>query len=163
MPTPMNPPLHPGTGKAGRPAGPGPRFSHEPHRAGGEHRAPDHDSRRGPGQVPPVPSHAAEARPQFREGPEVPRQDLLQGRKREPPRLPQAQHGHPASLLQQGLRDQEALDGDGRGPVGKRPGHGLPDVRPGVPGLHGPRELQPEALPAHDDGDVGGQLHPQSQ
>ena len=132
MPSPMNPPASPRHRKTVRPAGLGPHLSHEYHRAGSEHRALDHDSRRGPGQVPPVPPHTAEARHQFREGPEVPRQDLLQGRKREPPRIPQTQHGHRAGLLQQGLRDQEALDGNRRGAVGVRAGHGLPDVRPGA-------------------------------
>ena len=141
MPGPHESPATPGDGPAASTRRPGARLSHEPHRAGDELGALDHDSRRGPGQVPPVPPHAAEARPQFREGPEVPRQDLLQGRKREPPRLPQTQHGHRAGLLQQGLRHQAALHGDRRGPVGQRARHGLPYVRPGMPGLHGPREL----------------------
>ena len=78
--------------------------------------------------------------------------DLLQIRRRQPGRLAQAEHRRRAGLLQQEGRHQAPVDGDRRGPVGLGAGDGLRVLRPGMQGLHGARELQPEALPPRPDG-----------
>ena len=63
---------------------------------------------------------------------------------------------HPAGLLQQGSGRQAPRDRDRRRPVGECPGLRWCPVRPRGQGLHGPRQLRPEAVPADPDGDVRG-------
>ena len=67
---------------------------------------------------------------------------------------PQAEHGDPAGVLQQAGGRHAARDRDRRRPVGERAVVRGRDVRARGQGLHGPRELRPEAVPADPDGDV---------
>ena len=55
---------------------------------------------------------------------------------------------------------QAPVHGDRRRPVGLGARAGLQPVRARVRGLHGRRELRPEALPARDDGDLGRHGNP---
>jgi hypothetical protein len=66
-------------------------------------------------------------------------------------------------LLQQDGRHQAPLHRDRRRPVGLVAGHGLRLLRPGVQGLHGARQLRPEALPPRHDGDLRRLRHRQPQ
>ena len=59
-----------------------------------------------------------------------------------------------AGLLQQGGGRQAARDRDRRRPVGERAGLRRRPVRPRGQGLHGPRELRPEAVPPDPHGDL---------
>ena len=74
----------------------------------------------------------------------------------QPGRQPQAQHGDPAGVLQPAGGRHAARDRDRRRPVGERAVLRGRDVRARGQGLHGPRELRPEAVPADPDGDVRG-------
>ena len=58
------------------------------------------------------------------------------------------------AVLQQEGRHETPFDGDGRGAVGLGSGHGVRVLRPGVQGLHGARELRPEALSPRADGSI---------
>ena len=94
---------------------------------------------------------------------DTPAQNLLQVRGRKPRRLAQAQHRRGPGLLQQGGRNQAPGDRNRRRTVGFVAGHGVRLLRPRVQGLHGARELQPEALPARADGSLRRQRHRQPQ
>ena len=94
---------------------------------------------------------------------DTPAQDLLQVRRRQPRRLAQAEHRGRAGLLQQEGRHQAPLDGDRSGPVGLVAGDGLRVLRPGMQGLHGARELRPEALSPRADGGLRRIRHRQPQ
>ena len=59
----------------------------------------------------------------------------------------------PGVLQQAGGRHAPG-DRDRRRPVGQRPGVRRRGLRARAQGLHGPRELRPEAVPAHPDGDL---------
>jgi hypothetical protein len=152
LPQPPPPPLHPGTIEPVGPDDLAPLFPMDLIDAGGHHRALHRDPRRGPGRLPavaPTPLHPG-APPG--EGARHPGADLLQVRGRlEPRRLAQAEHRRAAGLLQRQGRRQEADHRDRRRPVGHRAGLRVPDVRHGVRGLAGPRELRPEAVPPGDD------------
>ena len=82
------------------------------------------------------------------------REDLLQVRGRQPGRLAQAQHRHPAGVLQQAGGHHEDLDRDRRGPVGQRALDRRRALRHRRRGLHGQGQLRPEAVPPHPHGDV---------
>ncbi len=87
--------------------------------------------------------------------PRHPGSHLLQGRVGVARRVPQTEHRGPAGLLQQAGRHRAARNRDRSGPVGKCACLRLCLVRAGVQGVHGARVLQPEALPAGDDGGLG--------
>ena len=69
-----------------------------------------------------------------------------------------------AGVLQQGGGRQAPRDRDRRRAVGQRAGVRRRRVRPRGQGLHGPRELRPEAVPPDPDGDLrrGGRRQPVS-
>ena len=79
---------------------------------------------------------------------------LLQVRGRQPGRQPQAQHRRRAGVLQQAGGRDAAGDRDRRRPVGQRAGVRRRALRPRGQGLHGARQLRPEAVPARADGDL---------
>ena len=103
--------------------------------------------------VPPLAAasrQAARARPRPARG----RQDLLQVRGREPRRLAQAQHRHPAGVLQQAGGHHQDLDRDRRRPVGQRAVDRRCALRHRRRGLHGQGQLRAEAVPPHPHGDL---------
>ena len=126
------------------------------------HRPRDRDPRAGPRGLHALPAEPAVSGPSAREGARYAGAHLLQVRGRQPGRQPQAEHRAAAGLLQQGGGRRAAGDRDRRGPVGQRPGVRRRLLRPRGQGLHGPRELRPEAVPADPDGDLrrGGRRQP---
>ncbi len=82
---------------------------------------------------------------------------LLQVRGRQPGRQPQAQHRGRPGLLQQRGRHQAHDHRNRRRPMGQRAGLRLRALRNGPAGVHGARQLRPEALPAPPDGNLGRQ------
>ena len=76
-------------------------------------------------------------------------------------RLTQAEYRRRPGLLQPARGRPQARDRDRRRPVGLGARPRLRAVRPRVRGLHGRRQLRPEALPAGDDGDLGRDRAPQ--
>ena len=119
----------------------------EPRQTGNVPRPLGADSRRGPRNLRVVAAHAAAARGAVGEGAADAGAHLLQIRRRQPRRQPQAQHRRRPGLLQQGRRHQTARHRDRRGPVGFVAGVGVQTVRAGVQRLHGQGQLRPEALP----------------
>ena len=101
-----------------------------------------------------VPAEPALPRPSAREGARYAGPHLLQVRGRQPGRQPQAEHGARPGVLQQGGRRQAARHRDRRRPVGQRAGVRRRPVRPRGQGLHGPRQLRPEAVPPDPHGDL---------
>ena len=65
---------------------------------------------------------------------------------------------HRPGLLQQAGGRQAPRHRDGRGPVGQRAGVRRRGLRARGQGLHGPRQLRPEAVPAHPHGDYGAEV-----
>ena len=106
---------------------------------------------------PAVPGAPPRARPRY------PGAHLLQVRGRLAGRLAQAQQRGRPGLCEQGGRRRAAGDRDGRRAVGLRPCARLLAVRARVRGLHGRRQLRPEALPARDDGELGRDRDPLAQ
>ena len=103
-------------------------------------------SRRGSGHLCAVAAHAAAARGALRKGAQDAGAHLLQIRRRQPRRQPQAQHRRGAGVLQQGRRHQAARHRNRRGPVGLVAGAGVQIVRPGMQRLHGQGELPVETV-----------------
>ena len=149
--------------QAHQPGPTGPRVPDEPDRTGGQHPALDRHPGGGAARLHDLAAEPARARPVARKGPRDTGAHLLQVRGRQPPGQPQAQHGHPAGVLQQGVRHPAAGHGNRRRPVGERAGLRLRPVRPRVQGLHGAHQLRPEALPQDHDADLGGRVRPQPQ
>ena len=118
---------------------------------GALHRHP----RQGARNLPHLASHTAGARHRPRKGARHPGTHLLQERERLTGRITQAQHRRTAGLLQQPAGHPPPYDRDRGRTVGI--GHRIrrPTFRDRRTGLHGPRELRPETLPAADDEDVG--------
>ena len=116
----------------------------------------------GPRRVPPLPAKPAVPRPSPRARPRYAGPHLLQVRGCQPGRQPQAQHRDPAGVLQQGPGRQAPRDRDRRRPVGERARLRRCAVRPRGQGLHGARQLRPEAVPADPHGDLrrGGRRQP---
>ena len=111
---------------------------------------------RSAGRLPALAAHAALPRASPGEGARHPRAHLLQVRGRQPRRAATSRtppSPRPTTTSQEGVK--RLATETGAGPVGQRAGHGLPDVRPRVQGLHGASLLRPEALPPLDDGDAG--------
>ena len=103
-------------------------------------------SRGSPGHLRAVAAHAAAARGAVRKGAQDAGAHLLQIRRRQSRRQPQAQHRRGAGVLQQGRRHQTARHRNRRGPVGFVAGAGVQIVRPGVQCLYGQGELPVEAV-----------------
>ena len=89
-----------------------------------------------------------------REGARYAGPHLLQVRGRQPVGQPQAEHRARPGLLQQGGGRHPPRDRDRRRPVGQRAGVRRRRLRARGQGLHGPRELRPEAVPPDPDGDL---------
>ena len=155
LPEPLQPDLHPGHTRAGRTRRSRPALPDGPHRPGGDHRALGRHPGRGRRRAPSVAPDPARARRATGEGARDPGADLLQGRVGLAGRIAQAEHRRAAGLLQQAGGHRAARHRDRRRPMGQRPCLRLRPFRPRVQGLHGPGLVQPEALPAHHDGDLG--------
>ena len=164
LPVPLPPPLHPGTGLPLGPADLEPLF---PMALILQEVSTDREIE--------IPDPVREAYQLYRpsplirahrleRGPRHPGPHLLQVRGREPGRLPQAEHGLAAGVLQQGGRRHAPRDRDRRRAVGQCARVCRLRVRARGQGLHGPRELRPEAVPPDPDGDVrcvgGGEPQP---
>ena len=145
------PPGDPPADRAGRPGAAVPDGAHRPGGLGG---ARDRDPRAGPRRLPPVSSEPAVPGPSTRARARYAGPHLLQVRGRQPGGQPQAEHGHPAGVLQPAGRGQAARHRDRRRAVGERPVVRRRPVRPRGQGLHGPRQLRPEAVPADPHGDL---------
>ena len=154
LPVPQAPPLHPGTHQPLGPADLAPLFPMALilQEVSTEREIEIPEPVRGPVRA--VPPEPADPRPPAREGARHAGAHLLQERGRQPGRQPQAEHGDPPGLLQQGRGHQAHRHRDRRRPVGQRAGPRRRDVRPRGQGLHGPGQLRPEAVPAPDDGDL---------
>ena len=156
LPVPPSPYLHPATlepigpgrSRAALPDGPDP--------PGSLGRARDRDPGASPRRVPALPAEPALPSPSSRARARYPGPHLLQVRGRQPGRQPQAEHGARPGLLQQGRGRQAPRHRDRCRPVGECPGVRRRLLRPRGQGLHGPRQLRPEAVPADPDGDVRG-------
>ena len=156
LPVPPEPVLHPGTGQ---PIGPDDLAPLFPMALIGqvvskdreiEIPEPVHRCLPAVSPEPAVPGAPARACPRYA-GPH-----LLQVRGRQPVGQPQAEHGPAAGVLQQGRGGDPAGDRDRGRAVGERPRIRRCDVRARGQGLHGPRELRPEAVPPDPHGDVRG-------
>ena len=125
------------------------------HRPGDVHPAFHRHPRGGAGDLQDLETDPAGACHGTRKGPRHPREDLFQERKRLPGRIPQAQYRRAAGLLQLQAGDQ-APDHRNRGrAVGGLDRLRIETLRHRPAGLHGPRQLRPEALPAADDEHLG--------
>ena len=154
LPAPLQPAAPPGHPPADRPRRPRPAVPDGADPPGGQRRARDRDPGPGPRGVHAVPALAPAPGAPAGEGARYPGPHLLQVRGREPGRQPQAEHRDPAGVLQQAGGRHAARDRDRRGPVGERARVRGRDVRARGQGLHGPRELRPEAVPPDPHGDV---------
>ena len=151
----------PGHRAAGRARRSGAALPDGPDPPGGLDRLRDRDPRGGARRPAALAADAASPRAPARARHRHPLAHLLQVRGRLAGRLAQAQHrGRPGVLLRQG-RPAPARHRDRGGPVGERARAGVAGLRARVQGLHGARQLRPEALPAGDDGDVGRDGRPQ--
>ena len=143
-------------GPADRPRRPGAALPDGAHRAGREHRARDRDPGAGARRLRALSAVAALPRASTRGRARYAGPHLLQVRRRQPVRQPQAQHRPGAGVLQQGRGRDQAGDRDRRRSVGQRARVRRRHVRPRGQGLHGPRELRPEAVPPQPHGDLWG-------
>ena len=155
MPEPLQPPLHPGTKRAGRSRRPRAAVPDGPHRAGGVGRAVDRRARRGARHPAPVAADAARARRAARARARHAGAHLLQGRVGVARGFAQAEHRGAAGVLQPGRGHRAAHDRDRRRPVGHRAVVRVRAVRPRVQGLHGAGVVRAEAVPQDPHGDVG--------
>ncbi len=131
-----------------------PALPHGSAGAGGVAAAGDHHPRRGAQGLLPVPAHAAHPRKVPGGGAGYSCHDLLQERKRDAHRQPQAEHGHPPGLLQPEGRREEACDRNRGGTVGERARICRGAFQPGDQRVHGPRFLRAEAVPQDHDGEL---------
>ena len=152
---PLDPPLQPADPCAADAAGPAAALSDGTDRAGVLAQAGDRYSGRGHGHLPAVARHAAVPRAAAGEGARHSGAHLLQVRGHQSGGQPQAQYRGGAGVLQQARGHPAPGHRNRRGTVGQRAFAGVPVVRPGVHGLHGARQLRPEAVPPHDDAHLG--------
>ena len=152
LPEPPAPVLHPGTGQPIGPADLAPLF---PMALIGQEVSAEREIEI-PGPVrdvyAPLPAVAALPRASPGSSPRDAGPHLLQVRGRQPGRQPQAQHGHRPGVLQQGRGREAPRDRDWCRPVGHGARLRRRAVRPRGQGLHGARQLRPEAVPARPDG-----------
>ena len=128
-------------------------------------RARDRDPRAGPRRLPAVPAEPALPRPPPRARRSIRRPtSTTSTRACSPAGSHKPNTAIAAGVLQQGGGRHAAGDRDRRRPVGERPRVRRRLVRARGQGLHGPRQLRPEAVPADPDGDVrrGGRRQPVS-
>ena len=157
MPNPPAAVLHPGTGKPVSPDDLVPALPHAPDRAGSVVAAGDPDPRGGPGHLHPLEADTDVPRPPPRGGAGDEVEDLLQVRGRQPRGKPQAEHLHPPGVLQQDGGTEKDRHRDGGRAVGLRHGPRRLVLRPRGEGVHGEGQLQPEAVPPHAHGNLGGE------
>ena len=154
LPVPPLPPLHPGTGQ---PIGPDDLAPLFPMALIGQEVSAEREIE--------IPEPVRDAYRLYRPEPALPRPStrararyagphLLQVRGRQPGRQPQAEHGHPAGVLQPAGGRQAPGHRDRRRAVGECPGVRRRPLRARGQGLHGPRELRPEAVPPDPHGDL---------
>ena len=155
MPNPAQPVLHPGTGRAGRAGRPRATLSDGADHAGGQRGSGDRDSRGDPRPVQPLASDAALPGAPARAGGGNEVAHLLQVRRRQPTRQPQAEHRRGAGVLQQAGGPDAALDRDRCRSVGERARVRVPADRARVQGVHGSHLVRAEAVSALDDSAVG--------
>ena len=124
-------------------------------RPGGQHRARDRDPRAGPRGLPPVPARArSSGRTGWR------RRSIRRPTSTTSTRAcsPAGSHKPNTAIPQAFYNKEEGVtrhrDRDRRRPVGQRARVRRRAVRPRGQGLHGPRELRPEAVPPDPDGDL---------
>ena len=117
LPEPLPPPLNPGTGKPLGPGRPGADLLSVDHPARDVPRPLGGDSRRRAPRVRDLAAHAPGPRTSLERELKTPA-NLLQGRKPQPSRQPQAQHGCRPGLLQQDRRRHAPGDRDRGRPVG---------------------------------------------
>ena len=138
-------------GRAGRSFAP---LSDGADRPGSERRAADRDPETGPRHLSDVAPNPALPRAAAGAGARDQRAHLLQVRRGQPRRQPQAQHRGGPGLLQQPGGREETLDRDRRGAMGLVARLRRRFVRPRSQSLHGQGLLQSEALPPRADGDL---------
>ncbi len=163
LPVPPSPPLHPGTRPADRPGRPRAALPDGAHRPGGLGRARDRDPRAGPRRLSALPAEPALPRPSARARARYAGPHLLQVRGRQPGRQPQAEHRdrrRPSTTRKQGVKRLATETGAGQ--WGSALAFAGRLLRARGQGLHGPRQLRPEAVPPDPDGDVrrGGRGQP---
>ena len=129
-----------------------------PHPAGGLGGTHHRDSRAGARHLPPVAAHPALPRAAPGGGLGNSGPHLLQVRRRQPRRQPQAQYLGRPGFLQQGGGRQAAHHRDGCRPMGLGAGLRGRPLRHRGQGLHGQGELRAEALPQGAHGDLGGRM-----
>ena len=125
--------------------------------------ARDRDPGARPRRLPPLPAEPALPGPPARARARYAGPHLLQVRGRQPGRQPQAEHGaSPQAFYNKEEGVDAPRDRDRRRAVGERAGVRRRAVRARGQGLHGPRELRPEAVPPDPHGDVrrGGRRQP---
>ena len=155
LPAPPPPPLHPGTGQPVGPDDLAPLFPMELIRRRSPRAVPRHP-RRGHRRLQALAADAPVPRPAAGEAAERARQDLLQVRGRLPRRFAQAEHRHAAAFFNSVEGTKRLTTENGAGQSGKSPpGVRVRAVRAQVRDLDGPSLLRPEAVPAHDDADLG--------
>ena len=166
LPSPLPPPLHPGTGQPIGPQDLAPLFPMEvikqevSHGAlGSRFRKRSATSTGSGGRL------RSTARTGWRRALGLPerRPHLLQVRGRQPVRQSQTEHRRAAGLLQQAGGCEADRDRDRRRSMGQFAGDGLRVFRHRAQGLHGQDQLRPEAVPAGADGDLGRDLRAQSR
>ena len=133
------------------------------HRPGGLDGPRGRDPRAGARRLPALAPHAAVPGAPARARARYAGPHLLQVRGRLPGRLAQAEQRRGAGVREQAGRREAPGHGDRRRPVGLGARDGVRPVRARVRGLHGRRELRPEALPARDDGELGRHRDPLSE
>ena len=155
MPSPAQPPLHPGTGQPIGPDDLAPLFPMELIGQEVSQDARDRDPGGDPRHLQPLAPDAALPGAAARAGGRDALADLLQVRGRQPARQPQAEHRGRAGVLQREGGPDAALDRDRRRPVGLGARLRLHALRARVQGLHGQDLVRPEAVPALADPGLG--------
>ena len=144
----------PGHRPADRPRRPRAALPDGADQAGRQPGPRDRDPGSRPRRLQALSAEAAPSRAAAGEGARYARPHLLQVRGRQPVGQPQAEHRARPGVLQQGRGRDPPRDRDRRRPVGERAGVRRRRVRARGQGLHGPRELRPEAVPPDPDGDL---------
>ena len=155
LPEPPPPVLHPGHRPADRARRPRAALPDGADQAGRQPGPRDRDPRSGPRRLRALPAEPALSRPPAREGARYARPHLLQVRGRQPVGQPQAEHGarrRRSTTRTEGVTRLATETGAGQ--WGSALAFAGRRVRARGQGLHGPRQLRPEAVPADPDGDL---------
>ena len=134
------------------------------HRPGAGRRHPlVRHPRRGAWLLPHVSPKSARPCKVPREGTRHARQDLLQVRRQQHKRLPQAQLRHCAGLLRKEAGSEGRDHRDRSRAMGHRTQHGMPILRTRLQGLYGEMFLRTKALPPRGHTHLRRQHHPVSE